>query len=277
MEKAKKTDKVNIILLVIFIVGLSIMMYPIVSDYWNSRTQSRAVSSYSDTVKDIPEDNIDELFSQADKYNKELMMLKSPFTQYDEISGYNDILDISGTGIMGYITIKSINVELPIYHGTSKGVLQIAAGHLEGSSFPTGEKGTHSVFSAHRGLPSSKLFTDLDHLQEGDTFTITVLNKKMTYKIDQIKTVEPNQIDLLKIDPSNEYCTLMTCTPYGINSHRMLVRGRRVEDTESPDTYIDSEAHQVNTTIVGVILAIIMLLMVVIYKFISRAIRKLRR
>ncbi len=253
-----KKDRTNLILVLIFIIGLSVMLYPTVSDYWNSRTQSRAVATYNETVESMSEEDYEEMFQEAEAYNEALSQVDMPFVNYDQVEGYEDILDISGTGIMGYVTIEKIRVELPIYHGTEDSVLQIAAGHLQGSSLPIGGIGTHSVISAHRGLPSARLFTELDELEVGDTFTITVLDRQMTYQVDQIRIVEPQEIEELQIDPEEDYCTLMTCTPYGINSHRLLVRGVRIEG-EAPAAYVPAEADQVNATIVAIVIAIILL------------------
>lgn len=254
-----KKDRTNLILVLIFIIGLSVMLYPTVSDYWNSRTQSRAVATYSETVASMSEQDYDEMFAEAEAYNRKLAQVNMPFVNYDQVEDYEDILDISGTGIMGYVTIEKIRVELPIYHGTEDSILQVAAGHLRGSSFPVGGKGTHSVISAHRGLPSAKLFTELDEIEEGDTFTVTVLNRRMTYQVDQIRIVEPQEIEDLEIDPEEDYCTLMTCTPYGINSHRLLVRGVRTAGNAAGD-YVPADAYQVNSTVVAIVIAIILLI-----------------
>lgn len=253
-----KKDKLNIILVLIFMVGLSVMLYPSISDYWNSRVQTQAVASYNNTVRNMPKEEYDRLFKEAEQYNTKLQELEFPFTNYDKVEGYKDIMNISGTGIMGYITIDRIKVELPIYHGTSDGVLQVAVGHLEGSSLPVGGKGNHCVLSAHRGLPSAKLFTNLDKMEEGDTFQITVLNRHITYEVDQIKIVEPQEIEAIYADKEKDYCTLMTCTPYGINSHRLLVRGVRISGIEN-STYVPAGAIEVNTSVVALVIAIFLL------------------
>lgn len=255
-----KKDRTNLILVLIFIIGLSVVLYPTVSDYWNSRTQSRAIASYSETVAAMDEEDYNEAFAAAESYNQALGKVKMPFVNFDQVEGYEELLDVSGTGIMGYVTIEKIRVELPIYHGTEDSVLQIAAGHLQGSSLPVGGKGTHSVISAHRGLPSAKLFTDLGELEKGDTFTVTVLNRKLTYRVNQIRIVEPQEIQELEIDPEQDYCTLMTCTPYGINSHRLLVRGIRIASDDAGE-YIPAEAYQVNTTSVAIGIMVILLLL----------------
>lgn len=252
-----KKDRVNLILVIVFIIGLSVMLYPAISDYWNSRTQSRAIATYHETVETMSGEECEEMFEAAEEYNRRLLDVTAPFVNYDEVKGYEDILDVSGTGIMGYVTIEKIKVELPIYHGVEDSTLQVAAGHLPGSSFPIGGKGTHSVISAHRGLPSARLFTRLDEMKEGDTFTVTVLNRTMTYRVDQILVVEPYEIQELQIDPTEDYVTLMTCTPYGINSHRLLVRGVRTSGETT--RYVPADAYQINTLIVAIVIALLML------------------
>lgn len=271
-----KKGRVNIILVIVFIAGLSVMLYPLVSDYWNARTQSRAVATYNDSVQVMSEADYSELFAQAEAYNQALAQVENPLINFDQVEGYDELLDISGTGIMGYVTIEKIGVELPIYHGTEETVLQIAAGHLAGSSLPTGGLGTHSVISAHRGLPSARLFTQLDELEEGDTFVITVLDRTMTYMVDQIRIVEPHEIQDLEIDPNEDYCTLMTCTPYGINSHRLLVRGIRVENArEVSEIYVAAEAHQVDTTVVAIAIAIGLLIVIAAALALVQLVKKL--
>lgn len=258
LKKLFKKDKLNVMLVFVFIIGLSVMLYPPISSYWNSKVQSRAVASYSNAVKLLTEEEKDTMLKKADTYNEKLKDVNRPFLNYAEAGDYNSILDISGTGIMGYVTIEKLGVELPIYHGTSEGVLQVAAGHLEGSSLPVGGEGTHSVLSAHRGLPSARLFTNLDKMEAGDTFTVTVLDRKLTYQVDQIKIVEPQEINDLTIEEGKDYCTLMTCTPYGINSHRLLVRGERISQEESGN-FVMADGYLVNTSAVAIVVAIILL------------------
>lgn len=258
LKKLFKKDKLNVMLVFVFIIGLSVMLYPPISSYWNSKVQPRAVASYSNAVKSLTEEEKDTMLKKADTYNEKLKDVNRPFLNYAEAGDYNSILDISGTGIMGYVTIEKLGVELPIYHGTSEGVLQVAAGHLEGSSLPVGGEGTHSVLSAHRGLPSARLFTNLDKMEAGDTFTVTVLDRKLTYQVDQIKIVEPQEINDLTIEEGKDYCTLMTCTPYGINSHRLLVRGERISQEESGN-FVTADGYLVNTSAVAIVVAIILL------------------
>ena len=260
-----KKNRSNIILILIFLVGLSVMLYPTVSDYINQKNQSRAVASYSEEVENLSDVDYQAYFDAADDYNRRLAETPDAFYRPDEVSGYTDTLDVSGTGIMGYITIPKIGVELPIYHGTSDGVLQVAAGHLEGSSLPVGGAGTHAVISAHRGLPSAKLFTNLDELEAGDTFTITVLDRVLTYEVDQISIVLPTETDLLQPVEGKDYVTLMTCTPYGINTHRLLVRGKRIENAENQKHIrVTADALRIEPIIVAPALAVPMLLVMLV-------------
>jgi sortase family protein len=265
----------TIILILIFLVGLSVMLYPSVSDAINRKHQSRAVAGYAEEVEQLSDADYQTYFDAADAYNRQLNTTPNSFYKPDLVSGYAQTLDISGTGIMGYITIPKISVELPIYHGTDEGVLQVAAGHLEGSSLPVGGAGTHAVISAHRGLPSAKLFTNLDELEVGDRFTITVLNRVLTYEVDQISIVLPTEIDQLLPTEGMDYVTLMTCTPYGINTHRLLVRGKRVETTESQKHIrVAADAFRIEPIIVAPILAIPMLLAALVGVLVAPHLRK---
>ena len=265
----------TIILILIFLVGLSVMLYPSVSDAVNRKHQSRAVAGYAEEVEQLSDADYQTYFDAADAYNRQLNTTPNAFYKPDLVSGYAQTLDISGTGIMGYITIPKISVELPIYHGTDEGVLQVAAGHLEGSSLPVGGAGTHAVISAHRGLPSAKLFTNLDELEVGDRFTITVLNRVLTYEVDQISIVLPTEIDQLLPTEGMDYVTLMTCTPYGINTHRLLVRGKRVETTESQKHIrVAADVFRIEPIIVATILAIPMLLAALVGVLVAPHLRK---
>lgn len=265
----------TIILILIFLVGLSVMLYPSVSNAVNRKHQSRAVAGYAEEVEQLSDADYQAYFDAADAYNRLLNTTPNAFYKPDLVSGYAQTLDISGTGIMGYITIPKISVELPIYHGTDEGVLQVAAGHLEGSSLPVGGAGTHAVISAHRGLPSAKLFTNLDELEVGDRFTITVLNRVLTYEVDQISIVLPTEIDQLLPTEGMDYVTLMTCTPYGINTHRLLVRGKRVETTESQKHIrVAADAFRIEPIIVAPILAIPMLLAALVGVLVAPHLRK---
>lgn len=244
-----RKNKTTILLILIFLIGLSLLVYPTFSNWWNDRHQSRAIATYDSAVSEQDDTQIEDMLAAAETYNENLREERENNTLMmgrltdDQIEEYNSLLDITGTGIMGYVRIPKIDVELPIYHGTDEAVLQIAVGHIEGSSLPVGGTGTHAVISGHRGLPSAKLFTEIDELGEGDVFIITCLNRKITYQVDQILTVLPEEVDSLEIDPDQDYCTLVTCTPYGINSHRLLVRGHRIanlieEDIETIDIAI---------------------------------------
>jgi len=264
-----KKGKVRLIFIVIFIIGLIILLYPSISQYYNSFVQSNAISNYDKLFLNMKNKDYSKVFDKADSYNKQLFSLKYPLAQYKKIPGYKDLLNVNNNGMMGYISINKIKVEIPIYHGTDSSVLNVAVGHLEGSSLPVGGKNTHSVLSAHRGLPSARLFTDLNKLEIGDTFEITVLDRKLTYQIDEINVVEPNDVTNLKIEKNKDYVTLMTCTPYGLNTHRLLVRGVRIENIENKKIYVTTEAFKINSLIVAPIVAspiILVLLLIVAFK-----------
>ena len=266
----KKSGKIStIILIIILLVGLSVMLYPIISNWWNERVQSKVISNYKETVAKMDSGDIERLINEAYEYNEQLAGLYAPFLNYDEISGYDDILNVSGTGIMGYITIPVIHAEYPIYHGTSEEVLNIAAGHLQGSSLPVGGADTHAVISAHRGLPSAKLFTDLDKMVEGDTFTITILDQVYTYEVEKILTVKPEDVDKLAIIPEKDYVTLMTCTPYGVNTHRLLLRSHRIEtvyDESEVKVRVNPDALQVDPMlVVPVIFTVFVIILIFIW------------
>lgn len=235
-------------MIIVFIVGLGLILYPPLSEYWNSFRQSRAIAQYSESLAAMDAEEKAAMIDAAEEYNKMLLDRQTGFAlTAEQKEAYNKLLNISSNGVIGYIDIPAIGCSLPIYHGTEEKVLQIAIGHLEWSSLPVGGPGTHSVMSGHRGLPSAKLFTDLDELVEGDRFMISVLNDIYTYEVDKILIVEPDQTDALKIVPGEDYCTLFTCTPYGINSHRLLVRGRRVANIESSEVArVVSDAAQID-------------------------------
>lgn len=263
----------TIIFVLVFLVGLAVMLYPTVSDYVNSKHQTRAIASYQDTVSDMDEKEYEKLLAEAEAYNKLLAETPEAFYKPELLKDYEDILDVTGTGVMGVISIPKINVNLPIYHGTSDGVLQEAAGHLQGTSFPVGGKSTHSVICGHRGLPSATLFTHLDRLEEGDTFTITVLNRTITYKVDLISIVDPDEVDKLQITDGKDYCTLQTCTPYGINTQRLLVRGVRVANAEEDpdwDALITADAYKVEPIVIAPLVAVPILLLLVIGVFVLK-------
>ncbi|MCD7863215.1 MAG: class C sortase [Lachnospiraceae bacterium] len=251
----------------VFMVGIGILLYPSVSNWWNGKVTSRAIATYEAALENLGESDYSAYLEAAQEYNKMLAALGSASAiASPELvdADYWELLDASATGVMGYITIEKINVQLPIYHGTDEAVLQVGAGHLEGSSLPVGGESTHCVISAHRGLPSVKLFTDLDQIEVGDTFTITVLDQVLTYEVDQIAIVEPDEIENLYIEDGKDYCTLMTCTPYGINSHRLLVRGVRIESTEKTQIFVTAEAYQIDTVLVASVAAVPLLLILLL-------------
>ncbi len=249
----KKGSLSTFLLILIFFVGLSLLLYPTIADYWNSLHQSRAVASYAEQVANLDTELYDRLLEAAREYNAKLSVKENRYriTEEDKAE-YESLLNLSGNGVMGYIEIPAINCSLPIYHGVEDSVLQVAIGHVEWSSLPIGGKGTHAVVSGHRGLPSARLFTDLDKLAVGDTFVIRVLDETMTYEVDQILIVLPEEIDALRIDPEQDYCTLVTCTPYGINTHRMLVRGHRTENAEEAKIIrVTADAIQIDPILVA--------------------------
>ena len=271
------------VVLLVFITGLTILLYPYVTGYINSLSQTRVVQQYHRDVETLSEDEFIELFEAARAYNEALAKKGSSFTLSEaEIQEYLGMLDPFGNGVIGTLTIDKINVNLPIYHGTNEGVLQMGAGHLEGSSLPIGGAGTHTVITGHRGLPTSLLLTELDKLVIGDTFTLNVLNETMVYEVDRIIVVEPHELEELAIVSDKDYCTLVTCTPYGINSHRMLIRGERKdtgqeqgqEEVTGDRLQVFTEAGTIDSRLVAGILLIPPFVIVAVYLGIS--IRKLR-
>ena len=261
-----RKHKTVIFLTLGFLVGICVLLYPTISDYWNTKTQSIAITDYESILDNLDEETYKALFEEAHAYNKALYETDFPLTDYKKLSGYNETLSITDNDMIGYLKIDRIGVELPIYHGTSEAVLNKGVGHLEGSSLPIGGENTHSVMSAHRGLPTSKLFTDLDRVELGDTFQITVLDEVFTYQVDSIKIIEPNDVSSLQIIEGGDYCTLFTCTPYGINTHRLLVRGARIETgKEKPIIYISNEAFRIEPLLVTPAVAAPMLLGLLIH------------
>ena len=273
-----KKNSSTIILLVVFLLGLSLLLYPSFSNYWNSFTSSKAIGSYAEQVAGMEEDRYQRIWESAYAYNQALTTRSNQYILTEEMnSEYQELLNVGGTGIMGYIEIASLGVSLPIYHGTSDAVLQIAVGHLDWTSLPVGGEGTHCVLSGHRGLPSAKLFTNLDKLVVGDTFILRVLDEILTYEVDQILIVEPHVTENLHIEEGKDYCTLVTCTPYGINSHRLLVRGHRVENAaEARIVRVTADAIQIEPIIVAPILAAPMLLVLLIVTLTPKKRRNVR-
>jgi len=261
----------TIILVLILIIGLSLLLYPSFSDWWNSFHSSRAISSYVETVAGMDDEQYEEIWAAAREYNQSLVERPNSFILSDkQKKEYEALLNIGGNGIMGYVNIPSIDVSLPIYHGTEESALQIAIGHLEWTSLPVGGKSSHCVVSGHRGLPSARLFTDLDKLVVGDLFTFQVLDEVITYEVDQILIVEPHETEDLLIEEGKDYCTLMTCTPYGINTHRLFVRGHRVENVDANARRVTADAVQIEPIIVAPIVAIPILLLLLIGILIPR-------
>jgi sortase A len=258
-------NKATIILLISFFVGLSVLLYPSLSSYWNSKTQSEAIVDYESMLSQYKPEDYTAIFEAANEYNRRLLELEEPFVEHGRLTEYHRTLNVSGTGMMGYITIPKINQELPVYHGTSEGVLSVAVGHLEGSSLPVGGKSTHSVVSAHRGLPTAILFTHLDRMEVGDLFFFTILDRTITYEVDQIRIVEPNDTGLIQITEGKDYCTLLTCTPYGINTQRLLVRGHQVDLSQSRNLYVANEAYRIEPLVVMPVVALPIIFVLLVY------------
>lgn len=259
----------TLLLVAVFIIGLSLLLYPTLSDYWNSFHQSRVISLYSENVANMDTEEYDRMIEEAHGYNTKISENGIHWTLTDEEKEeYNQILKIDSTSAMGYIDIPKINCKLTIYHGTDDIVLRTGVGHMEGTSFPVGGEGSHCVLSGHRGLPSAKLFTDLDKLVEGDTFSLTVLNETFTYEVDKIRVVEPTDLSELQIEASRDYCTLVTCTPYGVNTHRLLVRGRRIENPDG-EANVVADALQIEPIYIAPFVAVPILVLLLILMLIS--------
>ena len=263
--------KSTIVLLLVFLIGLSLLLYPTVSDYWNSFHQSQAIAGYAEAVADLDNAAYEHYWADAQAYNEALPDNSRRYQPTEaEHARYESLLNISGNGIMGYIEIPAIGVSLPVYHGVEDMVLQIAIGHIEGTSLPVGGLGTHCVVSGHRGLPSAKLFTDLDKLAAGDVFLLRVLDEVLTYEVDQIHIVEPDEVELLEIVEGEDLCTLVTCTPYGINSHRLLVRGHWMENQESASAIrVTADTMQIEPVLVAPAVAAPMLLVLLVWLLVS--------
>ena len=274
--KKKKGNFTTFILVLILLTGLSLLLYPSVSNYWNSLHQTKAIAKYAEDVVNLDNDTYDQLWQDAASYNQSLLTRSNPYLLSDEQKAeYDRLLDVSGLGVMGYIEIPSIDCSLPIYHGTEESVLQIAVGHLEWSSLPVGGESTHCVLSGHRGLPSAKLFTNLDKLQAGDIFMLRVLDEVLTYEVDQILIVEPQETGALRIEEGKDYCTLVTCTPYGINTYRLLVRGHRIDNIEEAKTVrVTADAIQIEPLLVAPVVAIQILLLLLILLLLPKQPRK---
>lgn len=264
MKKKKKINLSSIILAVIFAAGLSLLLYPSIASWWNSFHATRAVAGYEQNVKNLSTEDYQNLFEAATQYNETLLYKADRFfPTEEEHAAYEKLLSLEGDTVMGSIWIPSVQVHLPIYHGTSAEVLQVGAGHIEGTSLPVGGPSTHAVIPGHRGLPSAELFNNIVDLQEGDVFVLTVLNRKITYEVEKIRTVLPEEAEGLAIEPGRDLCTLVTCTPYGVNTHRVLITGHRTENL--PDEYAGfAEATQMDTRLVALYIALPILLILFI-------------
>lgn len=273
-DKKIKENYLTISLVGILLIGLSLLLYPTVSDYWNSFHQSEAVAGYMQDIEDMSEQKKAEMLAAAQAYNQTLQTGVIPDLNLSsaEAKIYDQTLDVTSTGIMAYVEIPKLNTTLPIYHGTDDSVLQVAIGHILGTSLPVGGKGTHAVISGHRGLASAKLFTDIDRLVEGDTFMIQVLDETLTYEVDRILTVTPDDVSALAIDPEQDYVTLVTCTPYGVNTHRLLVRGHRIANQENA-ARLTSETSQVKPLMVALFLVIFILIVLLLVVNVYRRLR----
>lgn len=273
-----KKNLSTIFLTVVLFLGVGLLLYPSLSNYYNSFHQSRAIANYADSVANIDDDTYERMMDEAIAYNEKLyergfnLMMSE-----EELEEYNQVLDVSGTGIMAYIEIPKIKCSLPIYHGTDEGVLQIAIGHIAGTALPIGGENSHCVLSGHRGLPSARLFTDIDQLIEGDTFLIRTLDETLTYEVDQILIVLPEEVDSLIPVPGEDLCTLVTCTPYGVNSHRLLVRGHRIETTNTKSIRVTADAIQIEPILVAPFVAIPILVILFIWLMSSTSKRKSRK
>ncbi|MDO4623344.1 MAG: class C sortase [Eubacteriales bacterium] len=255
----KKNRLSTVLLVLILLIGLSLLLYPTVSDYWNSMHQSAAIKSLNEYNDNLPNEEYERILEEAHAYNREIEQNGMCWKMTPEMTQrYWSLLNFDSNGAMGYIEIPKIGVSLAMYHGTDNNILQIGVGHIEASSLPVGGEGTHCILSGHRGLTSAKLFSNLDQMVEGDTFTLNVLDQILTYEVDQIRVVEPNDIDTLVIEPGKDYCTLVTCTPYGVNTHRMLVRGHRIDNAPNA-VRVQGDALIIEDKLVAVIIGIAIL------------------
>lgn len=272
-----KKHLINFLLILFLVSGIGLLLYPTVSELWNSYHQSQAISNYENKVEKLDTSKADEMRAAAEFYNQTLEKGVVPNYRLseEEKKTYNSLLDVTGTGIMAYVEIPTLGTNLPIYHGTDDAILQVAIGHIPGSSLPVGGQGTHSVISGHRGLPSAKLFTDIDKLKNGNRFMIHVLGKTITYQVDQTLTVEPDDVSSLAIDPEQDYCTLVTCTPYGINSHRLLVRGHRVPN-EKKISKSSKKKDSIPRLYILILLLVLVLILMLLLWFLHRRRKKKR-
>ena len=279
-QSKRKKIGITLLLILIFIIGLGLILYPTVSNWWNTLHATRAIETYAETVAQINSETYDVMWEEAAAYNRQIGETGVQWTLSDaQYARYESILDVTGTGIMGYLEIGQINVRLPVYHGTEESALQAGVGHIAGSSLPVGGESSHCILSSHTGLPSARLFTDLDKLREGDLFRICTLDETLTYEVDQIRIVLPHELDDLKIEQGKDLCTLVTCTPYGVNTHRLLVRGHRIEEGQQPvQVRVTGDALRIDPLTVAPVLALILLVMLLVCIFVmSDRKRKMRR
>lgn len=254
----RKNGFSTFILLLLLLLGLSLLLYPTFSDYWNSMHQTRAIATYAENVADLDSDKYEHIWNDAKAYNQRISQRENVYVMSDEeTEDYHRQLNLTGDGIMGYIEIPGIHVTLPLHHTVEESILQVAVGHIEWTSLPTGGEGNHTVFSGHRGLPSARLFSDLDQLNPGDLFMLRILDELMTYEVDQILVVEPHEVEALQVQEGKDLCTLVTCTPYGVNSHRLLVRGHRVENPEEAVTLrVTADAYRIEPLVLAPLMAV---------------------
>lgn len=254
-----KDKLITAFLVFIILIGVSVLLYPTISNYLNEQNQASAIIQYDAMLSEISEEVLEKCYEASVMFNEKVAEDYFSIEHEEELKDYENVLDVTGTGIMGYVTIPKLGVSIAIYHGTEESVLQTSVGHMRGTSLPVGGESTHAVLVGHRGLPSAKLFSDLDKIEIGDEFSVAVLNYVMTYQVDQIVVVEPDQVDQLRVKKGEDYCTLLTCTPYGINTHRLLIRGKRVVDTtkEEPvkQVYVTGNAIPISTWITVAVLA----------------------
>jgi len=254
----------TIIVVLILIAGAVLLIYPRFSDWWNSFHQSRAIMNYTETVSGLSPEEYERLYNAAVDFNSHILERSNPFVlPEDQVAEYESLLNLGDNGIMGYIDIPVIDCYLPIYHGTDESILQTSIGHIDWTSLPVGGPGTHTVLSGHRGLPSARLFTDLNRVVVGDIFKLCVLDEILTYEVDQILIVEPEDISALQITPGMDYCTLVTCTPYGINTHRILCRGHRIANENSGSVRVTADSVQVQPTVVAPVIGVPLLVILV--------------
>ena len=275
LHAPKKKRLPDVMLGALFLVGVLILTYPIVSDYWNSIQQGRAVARYDDEVAKMTPEDFSAMWREVEAYNREIASSTAGFHLSDEqFERYNSLLNLAGAGMMGHIEIAKLGIDLPVYHTVEDPVLQTGIGHIPGSSLPAGGEDTHVLLSGHRGLPTSTLFTNLDKLGEGDLFTLHVLDRALTYQVDQIRIVEPHEVQDLDVVDGQDYVTLITCTPYAINTHRLLVRGHRVDNIDGQ--YLPADAVRMDPILVSSLVAA-PILIVLFVLYVTHMVRRRRR